>query len=398
MRRTWLFQANPSKFDIDSFLATHPAEFTWLVTRYRREIMPGDQVFIWRSNNETTNEQGGVIAETAVIASATPLPDHPKPLPYWTDPSEAQGVRDQARLRLVRIAGKRTVLRRDWLKEDPILRDLTILKMANATNYEVLPEQAVRLNALWTKTGQDWSRAESVAGLWAYQQTFDRLPGSPVARVALLTGRAVGGVYNKVMNFRALDPRDGRAGMPASSAIDRQVWEEFFDPARGSILLQELQAEFQRLWGEGEEVRPPDEAEALGAIMAQEAERLTRLSLDDLMARYLAAQSIRPKRPIAKVGTTRAYERDPVVVAIAKLRADFKCEIPGCQYPTFVAADDHPYCEVYHIDPLAEGGEDTLDNVACMCPGHHSEAHHGKDASIIAGLLKKVRCNQPPKI
>jgi hypothetical protein len=60
-----------------------------------------------------------------------------------------------------------------------------------------------------------------VAGLWAYTQTYgqqvSRLPGSPVAEVALVVGRAISGVYNKVMNFRAIDPRDERAGMSGAS-------------------------------------------------------------------------------------------------------------------------------------------------------------------------------------
>jgi hypothetical protein len=33
------------------------------------------------------------------------------------------------------------------------------------------------------------------------------------AAVTVKIGRAVTGVYNKVMNFRSVDPRDNRAGM-----------------------------------------------------------------------------------------------------------------------------------------------------------------------------------------
>ena len=48
------------------------------------------------------------------------------------------------------------------------------------------------------------NEAESIAGLWAYAKTYgkevSRLPGSPVADGALRIGRAVTGVYNKVMN------------------------------------------------------------------------------------------------------------------------------------------------------------------------------------------------------
>jgi hypothetical protein len=44
-------------------------------------------------------------------------------------------------------------------------------------------------------------------------------------------GRAVSGVYNKVMNFRAIDPRDERSGMSGGGETDRRVWSEFYDEA-----------------------------------------------------------------------------------------------------------------------------------------------------------------------
>ena len=59
---------------------------------------------------------------------------------------------------------------------------------------------------------------------------FHGFPSSPVARVALLVGRAVSGVYAKVMNFRSIDPRAAGAGMSGVGETDRQVWSEFFDP------------------------------------------------------------------------------------------------------------------------------------------------------------------------
>ncbi|MFT4767447.1 MAG: hypothetical protein ACI8RN_000573 [Glaciecola sp.] len=37
-------------------------------------------------------------------------------------------------------------------------------------------------------------------------------------------GRAVTGVYNKVMSFRHIDPRDERAGMSGGGDMVREVW------------------------------------------------------------------------------------------------------------------------------------------------------------------------------
>ena len=47
--QTWIFQANPDRFDIDRFLDEGPDETLWLVRRQGHQMQIGDQVFIWRS-------------------------------------------------------------------------------------------------------------------------------------------------------------------------------------------------------------------------------------------------------------------------------------------------------------------------------------------------------------
>ncbi|WP_407646473.1 HNH endonuclease [Henriciella aquimarina] len=37
------------------------------------------------------------------------------------------------------------------------------------------------------------------------------------------------------------------------------------------------------------------------------------------------------------------------------------------------------YLETHHIQPLAEGGADTLTNVIALCPNDHRKAHYGLD-------------------
>jgi hypothetical protein len=65
--------------------------------------------------------------------------------------------------------------------------------------------------------------------------------------VALRIGRAISGVYNKVINFRHLDPRDERDGMSGAGEADARVWDEFFDKVSGALRLDELEADFNRL-------------------------------------------------------------------------------------------------------------------------------------------------------
>jgi len=393
--RTWIFQANPARFDIDGYLASAPVLITWLVTRDGDRVACGDRVFIWRSAGGSADADSGVVAEMSVVAPISVRPAEEESHPYWANPAEAAAA-DRILLRVLRVAETREILKRKWIVEDPVLRDLTIVKMSNATNYAVPADLAHRLDALWLKTGRDWNRAESVAGLWAYAKTYggevSKHPESAVARVSLLIGRAVSGVYNKVMNFRALDPRDERDGLSGGSVIDQRVWDEFFDAASGAIREPALTTEFARLWG-GEllATQPPGDADALVAVTERVAARFRDVPLDKLIARHDRSKEPSAERPQTRTAMVRVYERDPLVIAIAKRRADHRCEVPGCSHPTFIDDEGYPYCEVHHIVPLAEGGGDTLTNVACLCPSHHRESHHGAEAGRLQARLIELR-------
>ena len=394
--QTWIFQGNPDQFDLDAYLGASPTQLPWLVTRYAQQIEAGDRVFIWRTKG-SAEKDAGIIAEATVVAPALPRPESADAVSFWRGNAEqAVQVLPRALLRLNRVAGTREVLRREWLVQDPVLSDLPNLKMAAGTNYPVTPQQAARLYALWSRTGQDWSRDESVAGLWAYVKTLgtpvSRLPGSPVVVVSQLIGRAIPGVYNKVMNFRSIDPRDTRAGLPASGATDERVWNEFFDPAANLLREADLEREFNRLWmstaGNSE---PALDAKAAQELAEAAARRLEDQGLDDLLARYHASLAVRPARPRASSATTRVYERDQLVIAIARKRAGHRCEVPGCDHPPFMAADGLPYSEVHHVIPLAEGGEDRIENAACLCPSHHREVHLGNQRRVLEAQLKELR-------
>ena len=391
--RTWLFQAQPRSFDIDGFLATQPTEFVWLARQHAADIFPGDRVFIWRAIGGGDPTKSGVIAEARVVAGAAQRPEDPASVPFWRESADAAGTQMRVRLRLLHIADPRQVLQRNWLSEDPILRELGIFRMAQGTNYPVSAEQAARLDALWSRIGRDWSYAESVAGLWAYDQTYDgavsRLSGSPVADIALAIGRVVPGVYNKVMNFRAIDPRDPRAGLGGASAMDRKIWALFYDVASSTVQSAALETEYHSLWSTTPADQPPEAEGAPAQDFEREVAKLTALSLTDLGARLNTASA--DTAPAMSVTRTQRFKRDPLVAAYARVRGAFRCEMPDCAHPVFEGRDGRPYSEVHHIEPLADGGPDVPTNVASLCPAHHREAHHGRQAEAIRAALTGLR-------
>jgi hypothetical protein len=101
-------------------------------------------------------------------------------------------------------------------------------------------------------------------------------------------------------------------------------------------------------------------------------------SLDDnLEVRRQRLQSAR-KIPKLRQIQVSVFERNPDVVAEALYRADGKCQKCDREAPFIRRTNNQPYLEVHHIIPLAEDGEDTVDNAIALCPNCHREMHYGK--------------------
>ena len=211
-----------------------------------------------------------------------------------------------------------------------------------------------------------------------------KLPGSPVSTAALRSGRIVTGMYNKVMNFRAIDPKDPRAGLSAASVVDRQVWDQFYNSATQDLDSEAIASEFARLW-------PSDKC--LEAESARPPPVLPGTTLHDLLDRWNKRKQFRDKggKPKSYTSQTRRFERDDLVYEISLLRAAGKCEVPNCQHPVFETKAGEAFLEVHHINFLCAGGNDDPDNTAAICPAHHREAHFGKAADDLAAQMMSLR-------
>jgi hypothetical protein len=382
---TWIFQGNPAVFDLEGYLRAVTEEITWRVVRYADDIVIGDDVFLWKSQG-ADREAAGIVAKCTVVERPKLQLDDPVARPFWRgEPDLAESVR--CRLHLVGLASKKEVLKRDWLREDSALRNLLILRQAAGTNFPVEETEAQRLNVLWAKTGQDWSRDEVIAALHLYADLWDkpvsRGIGSPVEQLAQKIGRVPTGVYNKLMNLRSLDPRVEQKGLPSVGNADRQVWAEFFDVPTMTLNQPRLELEFARLW------RSAAGTEASVADTEQEVRRLSEKSLDELMAAYQNRKQ--PKKPARRTTQQAIYDRSALVIAIARKRAESRCEVSGCTSPTFLTDEDAPFVEIHHLLPLANGGDDTIANAACLCPIHHREIHYGVRRQELTDQLRARR-------
>lgn len=111
------------------------------------------------------------------------------------------------------------------------------------------------------------------------------------------------------------------------------------------------------------------------------ASRSTRKTI---IARAKAAAGLPEKRTI----TRTEFSRNPFVILGALDRAGGKCETPGCKHALFKKDDGTPYLEVHHIEPLSNGGHDTLINVASLCPHCHRQLHYGINRAALRTTLQ----------
>ncbi len=346
---------------------------------------------MWRSAGGPKNK-AGIVARATVLTEPSNISDDPAAVPFWKHDAPT-GTNNRVKLRVDGIAKSREFIKREWLVDDPACSNMLIIRQPAGTNFPLEQREAERLRDLWAKTGVDWSRAESLAALQTYLALYgkqiSRKPGSPVADLAMLIGRAVTGAYNKIMNFRSIDPRDSRAGMDGASNVDRSVWAEFFDEHSQTIDQNAVCDEFQRLWPE-HWLEPTRE---LQEQRLEQAVEEAKADLDVLEARIRASRRL--SQPRSGTTTTTVFNRDPNIIAYAKGRAGYRCEVPGCDVPVFFKADGEPYVEVHHIHTLADGGEDIIDNVACLCPNHHREIHFGIRRSELEAALSELRRSRP---
>lgn len=140
----WLFQGNPKYYRMIDGIRDFE-QMPWLVTRYAKEISPGDGLLIWKSGDKS-----GVYGNLPKFANAeiiespkiiTNLPD----IGYWIDTST--GVKPCAKIRFTSKLVEKPLLRED-LKLDSVLKTLMVIRQPNCTNYKVTQEEWQRVHEL----------------------------------------------------------------------------------------------------------------------------------------------------------------------------------------------------------------------------------------------------------
>jgi predicted HNH restriction endonuclease len=76
----------------------------------------------------------------------------------------------------------------------------------------------------------------------------------------------------------------------------------------------------------------------------------------------------------------KQFVRNADVIVETLIRANGFCDWCEKTAPFNRSSNGSPYLEVHHINPLSQGGDDTLENTVALCPNCHREAHFGQKA------------------
>ena len=161
--------------------------------------------------------------------------------------------------------------------------------------------------------------------------------------------------------------------------IDPQKIEESVGRVLKTYQLKEVQAE-SYLYGMAKEyikrresLSEPIPESNYNEELEKEIEKSRKSTAAQRLERLLHA----PKKPKIIFVLSKAYQRNPDVIVEVLNNAKGVCDNCGCKAPFIKAKDGLPYLEVHHRIPLANGGDDTVDNAIALCPNCHRKAHLG---------------------
>jgi len=138
---TWIFQGNPRKFDVDSYLRSR-TDILWTVgnNKIQNNIAVRDVAYIWRADGSVRGS-GGIVAKGHVTDLPKPIPDDGSNL-WHTEDGETITNRVAIHIDDVRLIPENGMLLRTELENHPVLCNLWILKWRAAILYQVKPEHA----------------------------------------------------------------------------------------------------------------------------------------------------------------------------------------------------------------------------------------------------------------
>jgi 5-methylcytosine-specific restriction enzyme B len=129
MSDSWVFQANPKKFDIDSALQ-HLKEFTWLTAQHRSKIHTGDIAYIWKSG-----KAAALVCKTTVLSEPAEMENTDAENRFCVDQLKFRGPHWRVRIRIDQVFPR--PITRSKMLSNRILGGMRVFKGQEATNIHL---------------------------------------------------------------------------------------------------------------------------------------------------------------------------------------------------------------------------------------------------------------------
>ncbi|WP_439876886.1 HNH endonuclease (plasmid) [Bacillus mycoides] len=117
--------------------------------------------------------------------------------------------------------------------------------------------------------------------------------------------------------------------------------------------------------------------------------RLVPKSTKDLKIR--AEKASKGNQKSSRTITTTTYDRNQFISEYVKRLANGICQLCEKEAP-FKDTHGEPFLETHHVDWLSNGGEDTIENCAALCPNCHRKMHYlilPEDVKKLKAVAKK---------
>jgi len=198
----------------------------------------------------------------------------------------------------------------------------------------------------------------------------------------------------KIPKVKAYNSRIGRLGRRIAKRYSisftkredgtSQYWELFFSDCDNGDLWQ-LRPNLVKALEETGLVEKKSDHKTIDQIH-KEFEEKVKTSKNDSEQERRERLKLADKKPTSTSAQINVFLRNPDVKVEVLRRANEHCEYCQSPAPFKKDSDGEGFLEVHHIKPLAEGGDDTVENAVALCPNCHRHAHYGKDSFDIERL------------
>ena len=149
---SWIYQGNPDRFDIDSYLENNSLIY-WSVTNHHEQVKLDDTVYIWRAAG-SKKAISGVVAMGLISEECKPklAVTYPSLLgkELWTEKDdETSEVKAGIRLIEKRLSPESGMLLAKELKLHEEVSKMAILTVRTGTNFLLKQSEADELSRLW---------------------------------------------------------------------------------------------------------------------------------------------------------------------------------------------------------------------------------------------------------